>query len=167
MKIKIASLSDGETRWKEEISPESVDLDTSAYRRPLKVDLIALKRPGKIQIEVGVEAEQTTICDRCCEDMVLTTRDQCSVYFSERELIHPEEEEGDDFRSFIMGQEELDVTAEVRDAVMLSAPFQSFCSDDCKGICDKCGTNLNQKNCECIAEVIESPTELKNGIRIT
>ena len=160
MKINIANLADGENRWQESITPESIEVDPSTCKSLLRVDLFVNKRPGKIQVNVSIEAEQTVICDRCCDDLVITTSGQSSVYFSEREPILPEEDPGDEYRCFVLGQSQLDVSAEVRDALILSIPYQNFCSPDCKGLCAKCGTNLNQSECVCVKEATESSIEL-------
>jgi uncharacterized protein len=160
MKIKIAKLIDGENQWQESITPESIEVDPRTCKSLLRVDLLVKRRPGKIQVFVSVEAEQVVTCDRCCDDMVMTTSGQSSVYFSERESILPEEDMGDEYRCFVQGQSELDVTAEVRDALVLSIPYQNLCSPDCKGLCVTCGTNLNQGDCVCVKNATESSIEL-------
>ena len=33
--------------------------------------------------------------------------------------------------------------------IMLNLPMQVLCSDDCKGLCPKCGHNLNDGDCGC------------------
>ncbi|HOL80128.1 MAG TPA: DUF177 domain-containing protein, partial [Clostridiales bacterium] len=33
--------------------------------------------------------------------------------------------------------------------IWLSMPVTILCSDDCKGICPSCGTNLNEETCSC------------------
>lgn len=38
---------------------------------------------------------------------------------------------------------------EVRQALALSVPSRIFCKPDCKGLCQKCGANLNEKECGC------------------
>ena len=43
----------------------------------------------------------------------------------------------------------LDVDALVVQEMMLQFPMQTLCSEDCKGICDVCGTNLNTGSCDC------------------
>jgi len=40
--------------------------------------------------------------------------------------------------------ESLDLTAVVRDAVVLDLPWTPLCEDDCAGLCVLCGANLNE-----------------------
>ena len=37
----------------------------------------------------------------------------------------------------------------VREQVLLSLPSRTLCTADCKGLCPRCGQNLNQAKCTC------------------
>jgi uncharacterized protein len=37
----------------------------------------------------------------------------------------------------------------VREQVLLSLPTRTLCSEDCKGLCPRCGQNLNLGTCNC------------------
>ncbi len=41
----------------------------------------------------------------------------------------------------------------VHDEVFLELPMNPLCREDCKGLCPKCGTNLNEQSCECAPDV--------------
>ena len=43
----------------------------------------------------------------------------------------------------------IDVTAAVREELMLAAPRFVACRDDCKGLCPQCGKDLNAGPCDC------------------
>jgi uncharacterized protein len=38
----------------------------------------------------------------------------------------------------------------VREQVLLSLPSRTLCKEDCKGLCPRCGQNLNLEPCKCI-----------------
>ena len=46
----------------------------------------------------------------------------------------------------------VDLTPEVRDAIILNFPSYPKCGDGCKGLCAQCGANLNEGACECQPE---------------
>ena len=48
-----------------------------------------------------------------------------------------------------MDGNELDVEALVTEELNLSWPSKLLCGEDCKGICRKCGQNLNMGSCDC------------------
>ena len=37
----------------------------------------------------------------------------------------------------------------IRDALTLELPLRVLCKEDCKGLCPKCGVNLNTGSCSC------------------
>ena len=39
----------------------------------------------------------------------------------------------------------------VREQVLLSLPSRTLCKEDCKGLCPRCGQNLNLEPCNCTA----------------
>ena len=43
----------------------------------------------------------------------------------------------------------LDVDQLVRDELLLNVPMKVLCDEDCKGICNRCGANLNHETCDC------------------
>lgn len=45
--------------------------------------------------------------------------------------------------------EEIDLAPLLREQVILSVPFAPLCTEDCKGLCPVCGTDLNTGSCTC------------------
>ena len=43
----------------------------------------------------------------------------------------------------IQGTEEVDITGDIREALILSLPSFPLCDENCKGLCSRCGKNLN------------------------
>ena len=58
----------------------------------------------------------------------------------------------------------IELTDAVRDALLLNMPMRVLCREDCRGICPRCGINLNKGPCTCQegAEVINPFSALKN-----
>jgi uncharacterized protein len=51
----------------------------------------------------------------------------------------------------------LDVSEFVRQQILVNVPIASICREDCRGICPRCGQNLNEKDCDCAVEPADSP----------
>ena len=49
-------------------------------------------------------------------------------------------------------EEEVDLTDEIREDILLAMPSRFKCSETCKGICPGCGANLNREKCRCSAK---------------
>lgn len=52
----------------------------------------------------------------------------------------------------IQDDETIDIEPMIFQNLVLSVPMKPLCSDDCKGICPKCGADLNEASCECAKE---------------
>lgn len=46
-------------------------------------------------------------------------------------------------------EEEMDITADIRDELLITLPMNPLCSDECSGLCPVCGGNRNKKKCSC------------------
>jgi len=60
--------------------------------------------------------------------------------------VEPEEEPDDQYQ--YQGNQ-LELAPMLREHVILSAPMQPLCGDDCLGLCPQCGKNLNEGSCLC------------------
>ena len=46
----------------------------------------------------------------------------------------------------------VDLTPEMREAIILALPGYPVCREDCKGLCAHCGANLNREPCTCVSD---------------
>jgi len=53
----------------------------------------------------------------------------------------------------------VDLEESIKQLVYLSMPMKALCKSSCKGICSKCGINLNTDKCECNDFVIDPRLE--------
>lgn len=60
----------------------------------------------------------------------------------------------DDSIAYVEG-DELDVAEAVVENVISTLPIKRLCSIDCKGLCQKCGIDLNKETCQCDNEEID------------
>jgi len=45
--------------------------------------------------------------------------------------------------------ESIDLTQDIRESIILAFPANPLCDQDCKGLCQRCRTNLNKSVCSC------------------
>jgi uncharacterized protein len=72
------------------------------------------------------------------------------------------ENEGDD-RYFYQG-DHIELGPMLREHIILAAPMQPLCRENCAGLCARCGKDLNEGSCQCPAE---APTTTIRVIRTT
>jgi uncharacterized protein len=69
-------------------------------------------------------------------------------------FLYREEGEEADEESYLLPRrgKELDLGDAVREHVMLAVPRYVVCSPSCRGLCPRCGTDLNEGSCDCVEE---------------
>jgi uncharacterized protein len=53
----------------------------------------------------------------------------------------------------------LELDKVLNDNIILNLPMKQLCSEDCKGLCSKCGINLNEAQCDCSEDDIDPRME--------
>jgi len=134
----------------------TIPLEMTSFNSRLGVFLITKKNPAtftftnigvnKAKVEGSVELTFESRCDRCLIEVPVLLK----LNF-ERIVTSPDavtEDEEDDGRDFMEGYQ-LDVEAFVHNEILVNWPVKILCKTDCKGVCMKCGQNLNIKDCGC------------------
>ncbi len=88
-----------------------------------------------------------TPCARCLEPVTFS----CELHF-DQELTPDQDgaaQDADQEKEPYLNGCELDVDQLVCNELILSLPMRVLCREDCKGICNRCGTNLNLRTCTC------------------
>ncbi len=52
-------------------------------------------------------------------------------------------------QSVVSAPEYVDLTEDIREAIILAFPSYPVCDPACKGLCPQCGANWNETTCEC------------------
>lgn len=53
--------------------------------------------------------------------------------------------------------DQIDLRPALREQLLLQVPDYVVCEEDCRGLCPKCGTDLNRATCSCVPEAGPSP----------
>ena len=120
-----------------ELSKEDVVLNVSYLKkRQLEIN-------GKTSLVVEIP------CDRCLEPVAV----ELKLDFTKKVELNQSEDDNmfsDEFdeSNYIDGYT-LDVDKLVYNEVLIGWPTKILCSEDCKGICNVCGQNLNLGTCDC------------------
>lgn len=93
-------------------------------------------------------------CDRCLDKVVK----QIVLPFDQTFF----KDSSDEVDDYVYLDSRLDATKAVCDEIVLSIPSSLLCKDDCKGLCPKCGANLNEKQCDCDTSRENAFSVLKN-----
>lgn len=88
-----------------------------------------------------------TACRRCLTDLRLPLRAEVGVLFS------ADPDAADDPSVYLVPAPvtHVDVRPAVREEIALAAPTYALCREDCRGLCQRCGADLNAGPCRCAA----------------
>ena len=52
-------------------------------------------------------------------------------------------------KEFSHNDEVINLTPEIREDIIIALPIKALCRDSCKGLCVRCGQDLNKRKCNC------------------
>ena len=139
------------------IRSEDIDIEMTVFESRMGNYPIIDKSPlhitftnqgnGKVQMVGSAEITQKMECDRCLKEMPVTVLLDFNQMVYSPEVINAELEEESD--QGIMDGYQLDIEALVYNELLMNQPEKVLCKPDCKGICKKCGKDLNEEECGC------------------
>jgi uncharacterized protein len=110
-----------------------------------------------------IEGEALVTCRRCLADQAVPVASDVHVIF-----VEAGDEVADDPDTYRLPPhaQVIDLRPAVREEWLLGVPSFALCREDCKGICPRCGADLNAGECECPAET-DSRWDALRAIRHT
>ena len=114
-------------------------------------DITLTNTSEAVLVQGTVRATVRTECARCLEPTQIEVEGEVEGYF----LFNAEEvDEGyePDEVDAVDENGDFDLAGPLQAALVYSTPFVVYCKPDCKGLCYKCGANLNYETCSCADE---------------
>jgi uncharacterized protein len=99
---------------------------------------------GKIKTKLKLQ------CNTCLTDFVYVLNANILLNYVRKDETNADEdyinekEYYNSFEGFF-----INITEDIRQWILLNIPFYPKCKDDCLGLCQSCGTNLNEQKCDC------------------
>ena len=116
--------------------------------RPVLAQGRVVNHAGALVLNGTARSELDLVCDRCGKEF---SREK--VVELDMLLADALEQEDSEDEIFLLDGNELDLDELVTTAFVLAMDTKNLCSEDCKGLCAKCGADLNLGPCGCRPEV--------------
>jgi uncharacterized protein len=100
---------------------------------------------GRFYWHGKVEGDVSLTCRRCLNDATAHVRDETHLIFAQE----GEETDDPDVYRLDPNARELDLRPALREQWLLAAPGFGLCRDECRGLCPRCGADLNADPCRC------------------
>lgn len=114
---------------------------------PLDVHLDVQQAGHDVVVRGALEGEVAMECRRCLKDLRVEVDEEVTALF--RAGIDPLEAEEEEVYALPPRSRELDLSGLVREQLLLAVSPYAICSEACRGLCPRCGANLNEGACGC------------------
>ena len=116
-------------------------------RQPVVVTGQVRNIAGMLILNFDAASELDAVCDRCMREFPLNKKVSAEFLLAE-EL---QDEENDEI--ILLDNGTFDLGDLARTVFLLEMDTKILCSEDCKGLCSRCGADLNQGPCGCKKDV--------------
>lgn len=137
MQIRLVHFKEGvATPVHESYNPKTLDVEFVDYKfaAPVEMDGTVEKSFDTVTFRGRLSSKTEQICGRCLKSI-------SSRFVKPFELFYE-----------IQGREIIETLDDLREALILDHPISFVCSEQCKGLCPKCGANWNTTKCSCKQE---------------
>jgi uncharacterized protein len=132
-------------------TPEARDEE---YRvvAPVHLVLHVHKDRDTYRVTGRVQTQLQLVCGRCLDSFGVPIDSAFELRYvpaiensgdGEREV------EEDDLTTAFYKDDRIDLGELMHEQFVLALPMKPLCSESCKGLCPRCGTNLNKASCDC------------------
>ncbi|MDD4939608.1 MAG: DUF177 domain-containing protein [Candidatus Omnitrophica bacterium] len=134
MKIDINKIPMGGAVLEEKADPSVLDLETPTvkFSGPLTIRAKVSRITNAVTVELSLKGTMRLNCSRCLLEFESVLEKDIRLGY-----------QADNAEPII------DLDQDIKEETILDYPVKPLCSPDCKGICPKCGKNLNEGGCNC------------------
>ncbi len=119
----------------------------SPVKKPVKVKGCIENKAGIVNLKGTAHLVYEAPCDRCATEVTK----EFNYPLEHTLVVALESGENDAFLE--VPNMRLNLDELVEEDVNLALPSKYLCNEECKGLCMKCGKNLNEGQCECKRDV--------------
>lgn len=112
------------------------------FSGPVNVSGRFYNRADVVHMNYSVRFTLNIVCDRCLKEL-----QREYTYDFEHIVVNSVNKDNDDF--IITDNYRVDVNEIALSDLLLELPTKLLCRDECRGLCVKCGCDLNESECNC------------------
>ena len=146
MIITIRDIKEGINEFEQIVPSSNYDLpEQDFYPNLLTLKIFIDRLENLFRIRISVSTDAVFSCDRCLK------RYKSGFNETIEQLYHlgHDDLESDEIEYLPANSKEIDISKSIHDVFILNRPMQLLCKNDCKGLCMKCGVDLNEQSCDC------------------
>ena len=160
MKIRVDDIKDVAVHLKAEEGVESFaslaamqKAGECEFVAPVSIDIAVSREYDHFRAHGRARTRVRLACSRCLASYEAEIDSGFTVFYSKSAPGLQDEEEielaEEDLVSVTFDGDEIDFSPEIEEQVMMEIPFKPLCREECAGLCQRCGADLNQSECGC------------------
>lgn len=106
-----------------------------------------------VKLSADVSFAHTRTCDRCLD----LYSEKYHALFDHTLVTSLNHEDNDEL--ILVDDYKIDLDELILSDILLSMPMKNLCNQNCKGLCGKCGKNLNEGDCGCDKKQVDPRLE--------
>ena len=135
-----------EVPFRTELCTEGLEFDSvREYRARPVAEGRVFNAAGVLTLEGTLCTDMTCVCDRCGKEFSRRKQMELHAFITDGETDDPE--------AFYLDGDSFDLTEALVTLFILDMESKLLCSEECKGLCPKCGADLNLGPCGCRKEI--------------
>ena len=125
------------------------------FHGPIEVDLRAVSLAGgEVRVFGVLTGRCLEECRRCLDAVKVDVEQEIELLYAAEEEIGSEEGERG-VRPIAVGITAIDLSAAIREELILSSPRYPVCDPECPGLCSRCGAHGGEERCDCMEEELD------------
>ncbi len=136
MKICVKEIMQDGLDIEEKIDLKELGLDAAQTHSisGIRVRAHIEKEKDVVTVSCNIRANEKRICSRCLDEFVFLIDNKENFVYN------------------LSGEHIKELNDDIKDTIILDYPIRQLCKPDCKGLCNRCGKNLNEGPCDCRGE---------------
>ena len=123
-------------------------LSDASFPSPMKVSGDITNTAGYMRMKLTLTVDYESMCARCLAPLSGSFTLDLEKTVAPRDILEDlPEEKLDEY--VIIDDGFLDMDEQLKEQLELEFPSRFLCHEDCLGLCQRCGKNLNEGECDC------------------
>lgn len=125
------------------------------FTAPVSYDVVAAKEFDHIRVTGSVNTAVKLSCSRCLSEYDYLLDSSFTIIYRrgvpDSNLSEEDETEltEEDLIASTFSGDDIDLTHDLEEQIVMAVPLKPLCSEQCKGLCPECGMDLNHSGCNC------------------
>ncbi len=134
MKIDVNKIPVDGLLLEEAVSAIELELETEdvKFEGPVIIKAEVYRITNAVTVDLNITGVMKLSCSRCLDDSKVALNKNFKMSYSVEK-----------------SEPAIYLNTDIREEIMLGYPMKPLCKENCKGLCPKCGSNLNEGGCSC------------------